>query len=130
MADSAKQAIILERKFLPKAHQAPTPPCKHAATVTSIREFKADTTDASPELTEITLEISESLSTDYRSHGLEPLGKDHILRLSVTAAEGAKTITLKVARERQRHHQIIREEGDRTKEAMPLAPYLLGFTTR
>jgi hypothetical protein len=113
---------------LPKAHQASTPSGKHAATVTSIREFKADTTNASPELTEITLEISESLSTDYRSHGLEPLGKDHILRL--TAAEGAKTITLKVARERQRHHQIIREEGNRTKEAMPLAPYLLRFTTR
>ncbi|MFT6720002.1 MAG: hypothetical protein ACI92C_000282 [Neolewinella sp.] len=91
---------------MPKAHQAPTPPCKHAATVTSIREFKADTTDASPELTEITLGISESLSTDYRSHGLEPLGKDHILRLS--AAEGAKTITLKVALEHQRHYQIIR----------------------
>jgi hypothetical protein len=100
-------------------------------TVIAIQEFESGAINVSPKLTEITLEFSEPLNLNYRSHGLGPLGKDNVLRIQdVAVAEDGKAITLKVELEPKKQYQIILEEGYRTDDGMPLVPYLLEFTTR
>lgn len=74
-------------------------------TVTSIKEFTSGATDVSPALKEITLEFSAALNPDYRSHGLGPLGVDHVLRIQdVSLSEDGKSLTITVDLEPNKHY--------------------------
>jgi len=99
--------------------------------VTNIREFASGATNVSSSLTNITVEFSDALSPDYRSHGLGPLGMDNILRIQdIALSEDGKALTLTVELAPKKRYQLIFEEGYRTTDGIPLVPYLLDFTTK
>ena len=101
-------------------------------TVIGIKQFTNNSNNVSPKTNQITVEFSEPLNGINTGLDVGPLGKDFLPNISPNNrvfSEDNKSWTINVELEPNKHYQIQLESNFRTKDWIPLKPYLIDFKT-
>ena len=104
---------------------------KNRPVVTGIKQFQNETQQAVPNLTEITIEFSESMDKNYRNFELGPLGETNLLRIKgfIGFAEDGKSASFEIELKSNQRYQIVIGEGFRNDKGVSLKPYLIDLKT-
>ena len=106
---------------------------KKRPTVIRINQFENNSNDVNPKIREITVEFSEPLNGYNTGVDFGELGVDAFPKNTLegrTWAEDNKSWTIPVELEPNQHYQLLISSNFRTKDNIPLKPYLIEFKTR
>lgn len=101
--------------------------------VLGIKQFKNKSQDVSPDITEITLEFSKPLNGYNTGVDFGDLGRDAFPKGTLEKrywSKGNKFWTMPVELEPNKRYQVLISNNFRTKEGIPLKPYLIEFKTK
>lgn len=101
-------------------------------TVTNIKQFKNNSQNVSPKTKEITIEFSRALNGQNTGVDLGDLGKKAFPKGTLTGRhwnKDNKSWTIPVELEPNKKYQILISNNFRTKDGIPLKPYLIEFAT-
>lgn len=99
--------------------------------VSSLQPFENGSQTVDPKLTAFTLEFSEPLDDRFRNFDYGPLGEDAVLKIRdlIRFAPDGTTATFEITMDPGKRYQIVVDQGFRTKEGIPLQPYLIDIKT-
>jgi len=100
--------------------------------VTGIRQFKNNSQNVDPKITQITVDFSEPLNghntgVDFGELGQEYFPKNDVTRRFWSVEKASWTISLEL--EPNKRYQLLMSNNFRTSEDIPLKPYLIDFRT-
>ncbi|QIE58735.1 hypothetical protein G5B37_03910 [Rasiella rasia] len=101
-------------------------------TAIGINQFENKNENVNPKINQITVEFSEPLNGTSTGIEFGPLGKDYFPKNSVVGrywSEDNKSYTIPVDLEPNKQYQILLHNNFRTKDWIPLKPYLIEFKT-
>jgi hypothetical protein len=100
--------------------------------VTGIKQFKNNSQDVDPNITQITIEFSEPLNGHNTGVDFGELGQEYFPKNDVTKrfwSEDNTSWTISVELEPDARYQILISNNFRTSQDVPLRPYLIDFKT-
>ncbi|WP_426669743.1 hypothetical protein ACPPVU_00585 [Mucilaginibacter sp. McL0603] len=99
--------------------------------VVDIKPFVNNALDVDHAVTQITIEFSTPMDKQRRNFELGPLGKDNLLKIKrfTGFSEDGKSAVFEVELKHNQHYQLVIGDGFRSKDAVPLKPYLIDFYT-
>lgn len=100
-------------------------------TVIGIQQFKNNDLDVDSNLTEITFEFSEPLNGYHTGMDYGPIGELGVPKIRARSwSKDAKSYTLTVELQPNKHYQLFIENNFRTTDVRPLKPFLINFKTK
>ena len=104
---------------------------KNRPTVHAFEGLQPEQRNVNSELKTFTIHFSEPMDTRFRSTDFGPLGKDHFPELKdITFSDNGKSATYFIQLKPETDYEMLIDYGYRTKNAIPLQPYLLKFSTK
>lgn len=99
--------------------------------VESILPLQNGGEDIDADLEEFTITFSQPMDTRYRNFQYGPKGEEVVLGVQdfLGFSEDGKSVRLAIKMEPGQQYQIVVGEGFRTKDGVPLQPYLIDFRT-
>lgn len=99
--------------------------------VVSISPLQNGSEKVDPSIREFTITFSEPMNTRYRNFQYGPTGEETVLGIQdfLGFSEDGTSISLSIKMEPGQQYQIVVGEGFRTKDGVPLQPYLIDFRT-
>lgn len=99
--------------------------------VIRVKQFENGSQEVNPNLEEITIEFTETLDGYHTSVDYGDLGEDAFPKVTDRIwAQDSLSWTMKVELESNKKYQILIYNNFRSKDGMPLMPYLIEFKTR
>lgn len=100
--------------------------------VVRVDPFDDGAVDVEPGPTTVAVTFSEPMSPRFRGFDYGPLGAEHVLRVErvVGWSDDGRTLTVEVALQPGRRHQMELTSRFRAEGGAPLEPYLVDITTR
>lgn len=105
---------------------------KNRPQVINIKPFKNEDKKVSPNITELTVELSKEMNKDYKDFYFGPLGKEASIKIKrfIGFSDDGKSISIEIEPlQPNKHYQILIGGGFRDKAGVSLKPYLIDFTT-
>lgn len=100
-------------------------------TVLGIKPIANHTQDVDPNTNQVTIVFSEPMDTRTRGFDYGPLGEDKVLRVEKVVGfnEDGTAFTFEVKLAANQHYQSLVSNNFRSRDGLPLKPYLIDFHT-